>query len=261
MDALAKHFSVGDPQQISLPVAVFLVGYIFGPIVFGPLSESFGRWISLASSFAVYTVFTMACALAPKWPALLIFRFLCGFGASAPQTVLGGMFADIYPDLLPRGKAVMLVALTATVGPLIGPIIAGYTSTDDWKWMFWIALMLASANWPFLCLLPGESALPNASLLLLNRSETYEPAILTRLEKAELSKEEKILTANRAAKPVDLGNLMVVLTRPMRMFLEPLVLFTDLFLVLEYSMFFLYFESYPFIFKGITTPPLAVHTG
>ena len=48
--------------------------------------------------------------------------------------------------------------------------------------------------------------------------------------------------------------MTVVLTRPFRMFLEPMVFFTDLFLVLEYAMFFLYFEAYPFIFKGKYTP-------
>lgn len=76
--------------------------------------------------------------------------------------------------------------------------------------------------------------------------------ILLRLKKADVSKTEKVLTGNHPhAKPFNIRQLMVVvLTRPMRMFLEPMILFTDLFLVLEYAMFFLYFESYPFIFKG-----------
>lgn len=43
---------------------------------------------------------------------------------------------------------------------------------------------------------------------------------------------------------------MKVLLRPIFMFAEPIVLFTDLFIVLLYSLFFLYFESYPIIFKG-----------
>lgn len=116
----------------------------------------------------MYTLFTMACALAPNWPALLVFRFLCGFGASAPQTVLGGMFADIYPDLLYRGKAVMLMALSSTIGPLVGPVIAGYTSVHDWKWMFWAALILAGVNWPFLLLLPGGFLVARACFVPAN---------------------------------------------------------------------------------------------
>ena len=76
-----------------------------------------------------------------------------------------------------------------------------------------------------------------------------------RLKSADMSKTEKILTNNHPhAERIHVMQLMVVvLTRPIRMFLEPMVLFTDLFLVLEYAMFFLYFESYPFIFKGMST--------
>lgn len=138
---------------------MFLIGYIFGPIIFGPLSESYGRRASLLSSFAVYTAFTLACALAPNWPALLTFRFIVGVGASAPPTVLGGLFADVYPDLLNRGRAVMLLALTTNLGPLTGPIISGYVSTKDWRWMFWVALILAGAMWPLILLLPGKFGL------------------------------------------------------------------------------------------------------
>ena len=44
--------------------------------------------------------------------------------------------------------------------------------------------------------------------------------------------------------------IIVVLTRPLRMFAEPLVFFTDLFLLYQYTILFLYFEAYPIIFKG-----------
>ena len=90
---------------------------------------------------------------------------------------------------------------------------------------------------------------------LLISLESYEPKILMRLEKTNNSKTEKVVTARHPyAKPINVRQIMTVaLTRPLRMFLEPMVLFTDLFLVLEYSIVFLYFEAYPFIFKGTST--------
>ena len=77
-------------QLLTLPLAVFLIGYVFDTISFGPLSESYGRRVALLSSFLLYTLFTLACAVAPNWFALLKFRFIVGVGASAPPTVLGG---------------------------------------------------------------------------------------------------------------------------------------------------------------------------
>lgn len=72
-------------------------------------------------------------------------------------------------------------------------------------------------------------------------------------ENEDASKTEKALSAaHPAARPVNWRKIVLVtITRPMRMFLEPMVLFVDLFLVLEYAMFFLYFEAYPHIFRGI----------
>lgn len=50
----------------------------------------------------------MACALAPNWPALIVFRLLCGISASAPLVVVPGIYADIYNDPAPRGRAMVL---------------------------------------------------------------------------------------------------------------------------------------------------------
>ena len=154
IDSLDSAFKVTNNQQATLPVAVFLVGYIFGPLAFGPISESLGRRIRFISAFAIFTLFTLACAVITNWPALLIFRFFVGVGASASQAVLGGMHSELYPNLLHRGRAVMILGLTSKIGPLVGPIIAGYSSNTNSRWIFWISLIMAGAIWPLLILLP-----------------------------------------------------------------------------------------------------------
>lgn len=155
IDTLNVAFDVTQSQQVALPVAIFLVGYVFGPLMFGPLSEHFGRKAGLILAPGLYTIFTLACSLAPNWSSLLTFRFLVGDGASAPQTITGGMYSDIYPDLIHRGRAVTLLGLTSNVGPLVGPVVAGFSSTRDWRWMFWISLIMAVVTWPLLLFVPG----------------------------------------------------------------------------------------------------------
>ena len=154
---LADAFKVTSEREKYLPIAAYLIGYIFGPLIFGPMSESLGRRISLLSSFFIYTVFTLACALSPNWPALLVFRFLVAIGASAPPTVLGGVFADLYPSLRSRGVAMLILAVATNVGPLVGPVISGFSSQEDWRWMFWIALAMAGGLWPAMIFFPGKS--------------------------------------------------------------------------------------------------------
>lgn len=84
---------------------MYLIGYVLGPVLFGPLSETYGRKPIMISTFFLFTAFTMACALSPNFPALLIFRLLTGVNASSPISVTGGVYADIYNDPVTRGRA------------------------------------------------------------------------------------------------------------------------------------------------------------
>jgi MFS family permease len=107
VDYIAKDLDVKGDTQMYLPVSMYLVGYIFGPLVFSPMSESIGRKPIILWTFNVFILFTMACALAPNWPALLIFRLVCGTCASVPLTVIGGLFADIFESPKTRGRAMV----------------------------------------------------------------------------------------------------------------------------------------------------------
>lgn len=105
---ISKDFHVTNEQQLVLPISLFLVGYVLGPVFFGPLSETYGRKIIMIWSFVVLTLFTMACALAPNWPAFLIFRLICGINASSAIAVVGGLYADVFRDPVIRGRAMAI---------------------------------------------------------------------------------------------------------------------------------------------------------
>lgn len=102
---IADEFGDLSQEQKVLPISIFLLGYVFGPIIWAPLSEQFGRRNITTATFAIFSLFTMACALAPNWNDLLVFRLCCGVFASAPIAVVAGILADIYSDARTRGKA------------------------------------------------------------------------------------------------------------------------------------------------------------
>lgn len=66
----------------TLGVSTFLLGFGTGPLIFGPLSEVWGRNPIYRSVLLLFVLFNVACALAPNITALLVFRFLCGFFGS-----------------------------------------------------------------------------------------------------------------------------------------------------------------------------------
>lgn len=53
----------------------------------------------------MFCIWTLACALAPNWPAFLVFRLLVGVFASAPIALVAGIMADIYGEYRTRGRA------------------------------------------------------------------------------------------------------------------------------------------------------------
>lgn len=118
---IAAYFHVNNQQQFVLPISMYLVGYIFGPLLFGPLSETYGRKKIMTATFFLFTIFTLACAVAPNWPSLLVFRLLAGVNAACPVSVVGGLYADIFSDPVTRGRAMaMFMAVCPYATFLIG---------------------------------------------------------------------------------------------------------------------------------------------
>jgi MFS family permease len=83
---------------------LFVAGYMLGPLLWGPLSEIFGRRPIFIITFIAYIGFQVGCALSKNTASILIFRFLGGTFAAAPLTNSGALIADIW-DGDHRGKA------------------------------------------------------------------------------------------------------------------------------------------------------------
>ncbi|KAJ5301432.1 hypothetical protein N7508_006295 [Penicillium antarcticum] len=198
----------GDSQKV-LPTAVFLIGYVLGPLLFSPLSETIGRKPVLLWSFSVFVLATLACAFAPNWPSLLVFRSICGLMGAAPQTVIGGVYADLFVDLRSRGRAMAGYMSAASFGPILGPIISGCSVKYGWRWTFRIDLILTGTTW----------------LALVFMSETFTPILLKR--KAAKLRRETGFNKYFTRQELDLESRftpMEIITRPIMMLItEPII--------------------------------------
>lgn len=118
--AVAKEFGVSQETGY-LITSMFLVGYVFGPIVWGPGSELVGRQPIMLLTVGAYTILHLGQALAPNMASMLITRFLGGFFACAPLVNSGGLIADIW-DPAGRGLATSMFTAAVFLGPVLGPI-------------------------------------------------------------------------------------------------------------------------------------------
>ena len=233
---IAADFHVKNQEQFVLPTSIFLVGYVVGPLGWGPVSEAFGRYPILISSFSGYLLWSMATALAPTWATLNVFRLLAGVCASSPISVVGGLFSDVFDDLVTRGRALSIFMASTCLGPVAGPIISGFLAPVSWRWSFWVGLIIAGVSWLFLFITP----------------ETYGPILLKKRAQSIRKK-----TGEEVYAPIELETtnwrelLAAVLARPFRMlFFEPLISFSCLFQAFVYGLFFSFFFAYPIIYEG-----------
>lgn len=75
----------------------FVLGFVFGPFIWAPLSEIYGRRGVFVWTYVFLTIFNGICIASQNLAMLVVFRFLAGtFGASA-MTNAGGIVADVLP--------------------------------------------------------------------------------------------------------------------------------------------------------------------
>ncbi|KAF8524920.1 MFS polyamine transporter [Hysterangium stoloniferum] len=177
--AIAHDFNITNSAVLSMTVSIFVLAYAFGPLLFAPLSELFGRArvIQLANLF--FLVFNIACGFAQTTSQFLAFRFLAGFGGSAPLSIGGGVIGDCF-SADERGKAVAIYSLAPVLGPVIGPVAGAWLAeTVSWRWVFH-STSIACAFVQFL------------GLIFLR--ETFAPILLA--QKAQKIRVERGIDAN-----------------------------------------------------------------
>lgn len=228
-----------------LPTSIFLVGYSVGNTTVAPLSEKYGRKPVNLTSMVLFLLAVLASALAPNWASFNIFRLIAGIAASGPTSSVSGICADLYEDDLSRGHALLYYNIAQFWGPVLGPIISGYSVRLNWHWAFWFALIYAGISSAPLLWVPET----NPGIVLHNRAKQMRGKA-----KGELRQRlQKLSYAPVDFEPTSVSDLFTkVLSRPLLMFCrEPLVFFTCVYIAFQYALIYVFFQSYSLIYEDI----------
>ena len=135
-------------DEVKLTLTTYMIGFAAGQIVFGPLSDRFGRRPVLLVGMAMFTLLSAGCALAPSIGWLIGLRLLQGLGACAGAVISRALARDAY-DFNEMPRVMSLIALGIQIAPAVAPAIGGHLSVwFGWTAAFWLlagysALMLA----------------------------------------------------------------------------------------------------------------------
>jgi len=123
-------------MTVPLTLTVAMLGLGLGQVLYGPLSDRYGRTRPLIAGLMLFTIASIACAFAPNFGVLLAMRFLQSLGGSAGVVIARAIVRDLY-----RGKAlaqalsivVMVFALAPVFAPSLG---AALLQLGSWRWLF-----------------------------------------------------------------------------------------------------------------------------
>ena len=183
-----------SPGQAGSLVTWTLIGAVFGGIVFGALSDRYGRIRVLTWTIVLFAVFTGLCAFATGYWDLLVYRTIAGIGLGGEFGIGMALAAEAWPARH-RARVSSYVALGWQVGvlgaalltPLLLPLIG-------WRGMFLVGVIPALVAW-------------------FIRHKIHEPEVFVRkpaAPKASRFEAFRLLVKDKATAKVSLG--VIVLT-------------------------------------------------
>lgn len=142
LPAIAADFDVPLAiVQLNISLSMVLIGV--STLVYGPLSDRFGRRPVMLWAIALFVIGTAAAALAPNVEALIVARAVQAMGGGAGMVVTRAMVHDLYgPDRSASMLATLMVAIVAA--PMIAVVLGGFiTDTFGWRFIFYFALLVS----------------------------------------------------------------------------------------------------------------------
>jgi DHA1 family bicyclomycin/chloramphenicol resistance-like MFS transporter len=104
-----------------MTLTVFFIAFGLCQIVYGPLSDVYGRKAPLYAGLVLFTLGSIGCALAPGIGALIAFRFIQGLGAAAMAVIPRAIIRDLHTGV-EATRLMALVMLVFSVCPILAPL-------------------------------------------------------------------------------------------------------------------------------------------
>lgn len=138
LPAMGQEFGV-PTDTLPLTLTVYFITFAAGQLVYGPLSDRYGRRPLLFGGLVIMVLGSAACALADSVPALLWARAVQGLGAASAMATGRAIINDSY-ERSQAARATATISAALALAPIVAPVLGGLIEQYlDWRWNFWIS--------------------------------------------------------------------------------------------------------------------------
>ena len=146
---IGRDLKILHPNDIQLVVSVLILGMGIGQILFGPLSDCFGRKPIIFIGFLIFTLGCLLSIFSTNFETMLVGRIIQGIGVAGPRTAIVALIRDQYDG---RAMAKIMSSIMAififvpAIAPALGQIILLRT---NWRIIFGVLMLqgLLALTW------------------------------------------------------------------------------------------------------------------
>ncbi|OZV69836.1 multidrug effflux MFS transporter [Winogradskyella aurantia] len=138
---IGEYLNLTDPNDNQKIITMIFLGLGIGQLIFGPLSDSFGRKPIVYMGFTVFIVASIICITTRSFEMMIFGRILQGIGLASPRTMCIAMVRDTYSgNYMAKilSIVVMIFILVPVIAPTLGQVLMVYF---DWRSIFLFTLL------------------------------------------------------------------------------------------------------------------------
>jgi DHA1 family bicyclomycin/chloramphenicol resistance-like MFS transporter len=122
--------------RVQLTISSYLIGFAVGQVIYGPLSDRYGRRPVLLGALILYATATLVCAATQSIDTLIAARFVQAIGGSGSIVLARAMVRDLYSGVR-AGRELSLMGSIMGFAPIMAPMIGGILQTAfGWRASF-----------------------------------------------------------------------------------------------------------------------------
>lgn len=132
LPAIAEDLNVSDSKHTQLVISMFILGSVFGELIFGPISDAFGRKKSVIFGIAVYATGTLIAIFSSSLFMLLAGRMIQGVGISGSRIGARALIRDLFVGEQ-MARIMSFIFTIFIIIPMIAPLM-GQQVTEYFGW-------------------------------------------------------------------------------------------------------------------------------
>jgi MFS transporter, DHA1 family, multidrug resistance protein len=156
---------------INLTLVLFFVFFSAFLLVYGPLSDSYGRRPLLLIGIGIYIVASILCGFASGVGQLIVFRILQAIGAASASALAMAIVKDLFASK-EREQLLAYLGVIVALAPMLSPVVGGAVlNWLSWPWIFLIQAALGGVAIYGVYRMPEplENKTPSSILQMLGR--------------------------------------------------------------------------------------------